>query len=284
VATLLEYDTGRRSYAYVAAIVMHDGRKRSPRGMATYDLGPTTIVLESPYDALPIGVGRKLKFAIGAAEAVQLVAGRSDHALLPRIAPAFKQFVEPDTGRFHGAYGDRIGQQVEHVIRKISADRDTRQAVITLWNPALDNVSTARDFPCTVALNFAVIDDKLEMRTQMRSNDVWLGYPYDIFMFTQLQLTVARAIQLEPGPYTHSTWSLHLYERDVPGVEELTVPTHVRGHEPYQPAGFGLPGETWDQCRRAASRILENRPLDGSRARTDSEEWYVKQLAPHQAA
>jgi thymidylate synthase len=283
VATLLTYDTGRRSYAYVAAIVMHDGKKRSPRGMATYDLGPTTIVLDSPYDALPIGVGRKLNMAIGAAEAVQLVAGRADHALLPRIAPVFKRFIEPDTGRFHGAYGDRISNQVEHVMRKLHYDRETRQAVVTLWNPLLDNAGYARDIPCTVALNFAVVDDKLEMRTQMRSNDVWLGYPYDIFMFTQLQLTVARAMQITPGPYTHSTWSLHLYERDVPGVEELTVPAH-QGHEPYQPAGFGLPGETWDQCRRAASRILENRPRDANRPRTDSEEWYAERLAPYQKA
>jgi thymidylate synthase len=277
VATLVEFESGRLAYPHIAALVLREGKKRAPRGMDTLDLGPTTVVLHSPYDALPLGCGRELNRAIGAGEAVQLVAGRADHALLPRISPNFAQYREAD-GRFHGAYGDRIGRQVAHVVRKLHYDHDTRQAVITLWNPKLDNGGYARDIPCTVALNFAIIDDKLELRTLMRSNDVWLGFPYDIFQFTQLQLTVARAMSIEPGPYTHSTWSLHLYAKDADRVDWLTIPTDVG---PYQPVGFGYPGEFWDVCSASADAILTNDMSWFERPLTESEVWYVEQLAPY---
>jgi thymidylate synthase len=239
--------------------------------MDTYDLGHTTVVLRSPYTALPIGMGRKLNTAIAAAEAAQLIGAHVDHTLLPRIAPQFKQYLET-SGRFHGAYGDRIGDQVQHAIRKLKNDTDTRQAVITLWNPALDNAA-AHDIPCTVALNFAIVNDRLELRTQMRSNDVWLGFPYDIFQFTQLQITVARALGCVPGAYTHSTWSLHLYTKDLASVDALTGAIRT---DLYQPKGFGTIGESWRTIKLGTRSVL--RGYKPERPLTESEKWYLDQL------
>lgn len=284
MATLVEYETGRLSYYDLVNRVRTHGKKRSPRGIETYDLGPTTVVLQSPYDAMPLGMGRALMTAIGAAEAMQLIAGHVDHTLLPRISPIFERYLEPTTQRFHGAYGDRVGEQLTHVVRKLRNDRDTRQAVVTLWNPVLDNVFAARDFPCTVALNFAIEDDHLVMRTQMRSNDIWLGYPYDIFMFTQLQITLARALRVEPGVYTHSAWSLHLYAHNADQVDKLSKTV---SESPYSPTGFGRDGESWIQCRHICNLILAGLgTLDtpdavGIRPLTKSEEWYVERLAPY---
>lgn len=282
MATLITYKSGRLGYVDLVNRVRFDGVKRSPRGLDTYDLGPTTIVLESPFDALPLGVGRRLNAAIGAAEAVQLTSAHADHTLLPRISPTFVQFLEPESHLFHGAYGDRITDQISHVVRKLSIDPDTRQAVVTLWNPALDNVYHARDFPCTVALNFAIVNDKLELRTLMRSNDVWLGYPYDIFQFTQLQLSVARALACAPGTYTHTAWSLHMYATD---ADKLRTLAHYKTESPYQPTGFGVTGDSWYHVRHAAELILKNKAvkLIHGRPLTESEQWYVDQLTPHAA-
>lgn len=281
MATVVYMDSGRVGYRKLVHAVRRFGEMRTPRGLQTRDAGHVIIEILSPYDALPLGVGRKLNTAIAAAEATQLVAGRADHRLLPRITRTFEQFAEPD-GRFHGAYGDRIGAQVAHAVRKIENDRDTRQAVITLWDAFRDNVPQRRDYPCTVALNLAVVNDQLELRTLMRSNDVWLGFPYDIFQFTQLQLTVARALGVEPGRYTHETWSLHLYESNAERVDEL-LDRHQDGVVgPYQPTGFGLPGNDWSACRASAETILEHAPNDFSNM-TESEAWYVQQLRPYVA-
>lgn len=264
--------SGRIGYTHVVKTVRDVGVPRSPRGLKTIDLGHTLIRIDSPYDALPLGVGRVLNPAIGAGEAVQLIAGRPDHGLMPRITPSFARYAENDK-RFWGAYGNRIHGQVGQAVRKIRADRDTRQAVITLWDPNLDNVQDKRDYPCTVALNFAVVDDRLVLRTLMRSNDVWLGLPYDVFQFTQLQLTVARALDVEPGEYTHETWSLHIYEEHVPLVDQLTSPA---GDGRMLPNGFGRDGDEWYHIQWRAREILYGGEL--VRDRTESENWYVRQL------
>lgn len=267
--------SGRLGYRHVVNQVWQRGMRRAPRDKMTYDLGPTTIVYESPCDALPLGIGRKLNPAIGAGEALQLIAGSARHDLMPRISPNFSAFLERDD-RFWGSYGDRIGNQVHHVVRKLTRDRDTRQAVVTLWRPTLDNEPAKKDYPCTVALNFTIVHDQLEMRTLMRSNDAWWGLPYDVFQFTQLQLTVARALNITAGKYTHTTWSLHLYDEHVPFVEDLTDPTD----EPFQPLGIGFNEMNWLEIMARANRMLHN-PHHAAQKRTESEMWYESTLAPY---
>lgn len=275
MATVIDIETGRIGYTHVVRTVVDWGEARAPRGLQTLDLGHTIIRVDSPYDALPLGVGRSLNPAIGAGEAVQLIAGRPDHGLMPRISANFKRYAEP-SGQFHGAYGSRVMGQVGAVVKKIKKDRDTRQAVVTLWDPVLDNVPDRLDYPCTIALNFALVDDKLELRTLMRSNDVWLGLPYDIFQFTQLQLTVARALDVVAGRYTHETWSLHIYGEHVGLVTQLTPPT---GDGHLLPNGFGHDGDTWEHIRWRAREILYGGAL--VRDRTESENWYVRELQPY---
>ena len=48
----------------------------------------------------------------------------------------------------------------------------------------------------------------------MRSNDLWLGFPFDVFQFANMQVLMAMELGVELGTYTHIAGSLHLYERD----------------------------------------------------------------------
>lgn len=48
----------------------------------------------------------------------------------------------------------------------------------------------------------------------MRSNDIFLGFPYDTFNFTMWQEYVACKLNVEIGTYTHIANSLHFYEKD----------------------------------------------------------------------
>lgn len=225
MARIIHGQYGCHIYGEVIDIIRRQGRRRDSRNGLTYDLPDVTIALESPLYALPLNCGRNLNPRIAAAEALQLIGGFSEPDWLCRIAPQFDRYREDfevwascssvsprKTLRlFHGAYGNRVGLQLEHVIDKLTRDRNTRQAVVTLWNPAHDNEDGHLDYPCTVALGFRIDDDYLDMRVTMRSNDVWLGLPYDMFQFTQLQLSLCNALDLLPGRYTHTAWSMHLY-------------------------------------------------------------------------
>src|SRR5690606_21896038 len=111
--------------------------------------------------------GRNLNQAISAAEAVQLIGGFSAPGILLRISNRFRQFMNGDG--FHGAYGSRIRMQIPSIVTKLQRDVNTRQAVATLWDPQLDNLSGMSDYPCTVALQFEIRDGRLCMNTIMRS-------------------------------------------------------------------------------------------------------------------
>jgi len=270
MATLIEVETGQQGYKEIVHHVLNSGRSRAPRGMATLDMGPTMIKLRSPHGALPMGTGRNLNPKIAVVEALQLIAGFSDPALMLFASQNFSRWIEHD-GTFYGAYGKRIGNQLQAVVQKLRDDPDSRQAVITLWDPSLDNMPHKKDYPCTVSLAFAIVDDKLNMNTLMRSNDVWLGLPYDLFQFTQLQLTLARVLAVEAGEYTHVTWSLHIYEEHIDAAYMIKEPTTFK----FQPSGLGVEGNDLATLHRRIRGLAYGLTPD----LTESEQWYAEQLA-----
>ena len=91
---------------------------------------------------------------------------------------------------------------------------NSRQAVIHIKMPRNTIENPTNDLNCTVCLQFIVRDGKLYCTTYMRSNDLWLGFPYDVFQFTCIQIRMAMELGLDIGSYTHIAGSLHIYERD----------------------------------------------------------------------
>lgn len=263
------------------------GLKRTPRGMPTRDLGHTTIVVHDlSQPILPLRTGRGLGKTVAALETLQVIAGLSTPDLLVRAAPRFDDFAEHDpvTGNlthFHGAYGNRIRPQMHAAISKLKSDPDTRQAVITLWDPMKDNLPHKHDYPCTVALGLSIVDEQLQLQTLMRSNDAWLGLPNDVFVFTQLQWTVAHALDIEPGAYIHTAWSLHLYDRDIPEIDRVG-PAKKREYQP-----TGLVCSTYDVAQQTAANLLAGESWglneDGDTIDEytfDWLRWYVDAIAP----
>lgn len=271
-------------YPLVIRRVLMSEDLRAPRGLMTRDAGFMTVTLLDPRGGMPLGMGRGLKPAIGAVEAAQLIAGFSNPELVLRLAPQFGRYVEYDDDRplFWGSYGIRIGMQASHQIKKMTDDPLTRQAVITLWDPWRDNVAGKKDYPCTIALQFSISDGLLDMNTIMRSNDVWLGFPYDVFQFTQLQASVARAMGTEPGIYRHTALSMHMYQRDEAAVREFLATYNANSRDlrasyrdRWQPDGIGRPGDNFSTIMDRGLTLLDDRPLVNP---TKSEEWYRDQL------
>lgn len=265
------------NYPAILDHVMKHGEKRSPRGISTRDAGLCTIEVHDPALCLPLGIGRKINPRIAAVEAIQLIAGWADTELVLRIAPQFEKYTDltPFHQRyFHGAYGDRIASQMRSVARKLLSDHDTRQAIVTLWDPSLDNEKDKHDYPCTIAFVFAIRNNGLDMNIFMRSSDAWLGIPYDIFQFAQLQATLALNLGYAIGTLRLTTASLHIYESDVETVNNVKWNYHNTLQ--YQPYGVGINGQSMNQTMIRARRIMKN-DIEGMNL-TESENWYVEQL------
>lgn len=159
-----------------------------------------------------------IKYAVG--ELLWYLSGSNKLEDISPYSSAWK-FLSDDGNTVNSAYGYRIFNkfgfnQWEHVAKLLQKDPLSRQAVIHIKEPS--NAPT-KDLPCTICIQYLIRDNKLHSTVYMRSNDIWLGFPYDVFNFTSLQVLMAMKLGVPVGEYTHIAGSLHLYERNVKNVQ-----------------------------------------------------------------
>ncbi len=268
---LIHIEDGVNGYVDLVNHVLRHGKPAAPRGFNTLEIEDAVIYIDDIFAALPIGVGRGTVPGIGAVEACQLLGGVSTPETVIAVGPQFKNYAE-DNGIFHGAYGRRTNGQYDYAIEKLKNDRDTRQAVVTIWNPEYDNQEGKRDYPCTVLHQFRIRDNKLNMSVYMRSNDVWLGAAYDFFQFTRVQLAMCSVLGVEPGAYAHHVGSLHIYESNYAAANNLKKTDKVEAVPP-------IYGDTWDEVKDSAIAIL-NSVKDHSLldSLSSQERWYASAM------
>ena len=100
--------------------------------------------------------------------------------------------------------------QLDQVIQKLKDKPDTRHAVVSIYDgKEIDRYRY--DTPCTYAVQFTIIDDKLNMSVYMRSNDLWYGFCNDQYCFSMLQKLVAERLNIDVGWYYHHAHNMHIY-------------------------------------------------------------------------
>jgi thymidylate synthase len=200
-------------YVQVCGELLARGQRVTPRGLATTEVLGAHLRLTDPRRRfVSVPPVRVLNPAFAVAEALWILAG-SDEPWIFTYNRALKRYA--DDGRLQGAYGPRTRNwhgvdQLDHVRRLLQRDPDSRQAVIQLYDPRRDTCGH-RDVPCTLNYRFYLRRGRLEMHTTMRSNDVWLGLPYDLFTATVMHELLAGWLGVDLGSYHHHVDSLHVY-------------------------------------------------------------------------
>ncbi len=204
--------------------------KCNPRNLFIHeDLGFSGRI-ENPYDRLIFIPERHWDIVYGTGEFIWYVTGSDSLEFIRYYAPSYDRFSD-DGKTLYGAYGSRLFKNEESdslhvenaissVIRKLKEDPDSRQALSMIWRQKDMHVFQTKDLPCTVSLQFLIRDNKLNMITTMRSNDVWLGSTNDIYCFTLLQELIASKLKIDLGFYQHNSGSMHLYEKNINIINE----------------------------------------------------------------
>lgn len=102
------------------------------------------------------------------------------------------------------------GKQLDYVIKELTNNKDSRRASISIYD-AKDRHNFKNDTPCTYAINFRILNNKLNMSVMMRSNDLWYGFCNDQYCFSKLQEKVSKELNIEVGTYFHFVNDLHVY-------------------------------------------------------------------------
>lgn len=204
-----------------------------PRGQSTREQLAVQVVVPSLLDNIILSETRGLNYRFMVAEWLWMMFGRSDVESIAQYNSRIAEF--SDDGRsFAGAYGPHICAQLPRVIQRLREDPVSRQAVIEIRRPQ----AVTKDEPCTLSFQFLLRQDRLNVVVTMRSSDVWLGFPYDVFNFTQLANCVAGVLGKQRGCIWLQFGSSHLYERNI--IEAARV-LHAPASSLSSPVLPGLP-------------------------------------------
>ena len=128
-----------------------------------------------------------------------------------KIPEIWKRMAD-DSGRVNSNYGyqwNRNGQ-LDKIIGMLENNPDTRQATISIYD-GKEMQDYSHDTPCTYAIQFTILHNRLDMCVTMRSNDLWYGFCNDQYCFSELQRLVSTRLNIEPGVYYHFAHNMHLY-------------------------------------------------------------------------
>ena len=136
--------------------------------------------------------------------------------------PAIWKRMADKNGNVNSNYGWQWQRedQLESIIYQLKNNPETRQAAISIYD-AKECKDYVNDTPCTYAVQFTILNNKLNMSVVMRSNDLWYGFCNDQYQFSNLQMLVAKETGYKMGTYYHFAHNLHLYNDKLPEQKEM---------------------------------------------------------------
>ena len=141
----------------------------------------------------------------------------------------WSRITNPDTNEINSNYGSLVfnKEQFGWVVDSLVADKNSRQAIMFFNQPKFQFEGN-KDFVCTMYANFFIRENKLNMKVQMRSNDIFYGLTFDAPFFSFLLQSIHIKLletypDLQLGDYYHFTDNLHFYERHFSLADSIKI-------------------------------------------------------------
>jgi len=212
------------------ALYLH-GNDVVTRDLKVRELTNVQIELSDPTARLITSKARDVDMRYMVGELCFFLGGSTD---LEQIAfySSFWRKVSDDGKTVNSAYGERLFYsynpetliQFDYAIRCLEQDEFSRKAVMPIYRTT--DAKTSKDNPCTMFLQLMIRDDHLDCYAFMRSNDIWLGLPYDVAFFTLIQEIAFVQLKLtypflQMGRYYHHATSLHCYDNHIDALWDI---------------------------------------------------------------
>ncbi|KYK26836.1 hypothetical protein AYK26_04590 [Euryarchaeota archaeon SM23-78] len=129
---------------------------------------------------------------------------------------------------YYYTYGARIfnyantkNQVDDYIVPLLKKNPSTRRAIVVLYHPTIDSRLSIKEVPGLTSIYFKILDNKLTITTVIRSNDMFIGWPANIYQVYLLQKYVGKELGLETGSITTISHSAHVFEEYKEEVEEV---------------------------------------------------------------
>lgn len=231
-AGVVRVDTFSDMYPLVNYYIFTQKEYEESRDGKVKEVLDMKTTLLNPYRRCVGGCERDINIFFLLAEAMWIALGRKDVAFLTLFNKKMSDFSD-DGKTFHAPYGYRLRHfgirtedsfvddnlnaskgydQVIDAIKIFTENPNSRQVVMSIWNPNFDLGYKTKDIPCNDMVMLKIRNGKLITTIQNRSNDLHWGLPTNIFQFSFLTELMAGVLGVELGTQTHNSQSLHIYE------------------------------------------------------------------------
>ena len=198
---------------------MPRGFKTRGKKIVTFEIDPLYPIMDFPK--------RDFNYKYFAGEMAWYIKKENTTDFIKKFSSFWENIKNPDGKTINSNYGhillgnhpssETAKNQLAFAFNSLVKDRDSRQAVAFLNCPYFQFEGN-KDFVCTMYLNFFIEEGKLNMKVQMRSNDIFFGLSYDAPFFSSIMQSMYLNLKniyedLELGTYYHCADDIHYYER-----------------------------------------------------------------------
>lgn len=147
-----------------------------------------------------------------------------------RKVPKTKEIEEMIENGFFSSnlgYGDTYVEldQVDYLLYMLKTNPTSRRIKTTLWCVEdLDDMSLE---PCVYETHWQTQRGELHLTVNVRSNDLGLGQPFNVFQYYVLQCMVAQVTGLKVGSLVFNIDNVHVYDRHImPMLQQMQNETY----------------------------------------------------------
>lgn len=117
--------------------------------------------------------------------------------------------------------------QLNNIIHNINTKPQSRRHVVTAHNPS--DASDQALFPCHIGYTFYINEYRdIDISVRMRSNDLFIGAPYNIASYAALLYMVGMLTNTRPRKLSYYIEHAHIYEAHIAAVERMVDREHWR--------------------------------------------------------
>jgi len=115
--------------------------------------------------------------------------------------------------------------QVDYLLYQLKKNPYSRQIKTTLW--CVEDLDDMALPPCVYETHWFMFDGRLNLTVNIRSNDIALGNPYNVYQYFLLHHMIAQVSNLKVGELCFNLDIPHIYDRHIDSLkEQIKKPVH----------------------------------------------------------
>jgi thymidylate synthase len=188
-------------------------------------------------EGFPILTLRKIAYKMAIEETLFFLSGQTDTKILENKniniwkGNTSREFLdsrglhhldEGDMGKGYGYQWRKFNDNIDQVVDVLNSLRDdpfSRRHIITAWNPNQQHEMALP--PCHIMQQYVVNGNYLDSCFYMRSNDFYLGNPFNMIGYAFLNHIFAKWCNRKPGKMVFFGADIHIYENAFVEAEKL---------------------------------------------------------------